>query len=120
VVVTVVPGEAEAAWRTQTDCPGLRVPALPAKVAEQPIECSPLRTVMAAALRASDMPTLQVPARERASGRPANVEPGAGLAVSGTLVPDTNVALQVPPQSISPGQLAAVPLPVPALVADSV
>jgi len=27
VVVTVVPGEAEAAWRTQTDCPGLRVPA---------------------------------------------------------------------------------------------
>jgi len=25
VVVTVVPGEAEAAWRTQTDCPGLRV-----------------------------------------------------------------------------------------------
>ena len=111
VVVTVVPGEAEAVWRTHTDCPGLRVPALLVKEPEQPIECSPLRTVMAAALRASDMPTLQVPARERASGRPANVEPGAGLAVSGTLVPDTNVALQVPPQSIPPGQLAAVPFP---------
>ena len=120
MVVTVVPGEAEAAWRTQTDCPGLRVPALPAKVAEQPIECSPLRTVMAAALRASHMLTLQVPARERASGQPANAEPGAGLAVSVMLVPDTNVALQVPSQSISPGQLAAVPRPVPALVADSV
>ena len=74
----------------------------PVKVAEQPIECSPLLTVMAAALRASDMLTLQVPARERASGQPANAEPGAGLAVSGTLVPDTNVALQVPPQSIPP------------------
>jgi hypothetical protein len=75
---------------------------------------------VAVTLRACDMLTVQVPAREQAPDQPANVEPGAALAVSVTLVPEMNVALQVPPQSIPAGPLVTVPLPVPARVADSV
>jgi hypothetical protein len=50
VVVTVLPGLAEAVCRTQTDCPGLMVAALLVKVPVQPIEYSPLLTEMGAAV----------------------------------------------------------------------
>ena len=46
--------------------------------------------------------------------QPPNVEPAAGLAVSVTIVPSSNDAEQVEPQSIPAGLLVTVPLPPPA------
>ena len=74
---------------------------------------------VAVTLRACDMLAVQLPAREHAPDQPVNVEPGAGLAMSVTLVPETKVALQVLPQSMPAGPLVTVPLPVPAFAAVS-
>ncbi len=48
--------------------------------------------------------------------QPVKVEPVAGVAVRVTAVPSGNVAEQVVPQSIPPGELLTVPAPVPVLV----
>ena len=48
--------------------------------------------------------------------QPVNVEPEAGVAVSVSLRPWSNAAVQVAPQSIPAGDEVTVPLPVPSFV----
>jgi hypothetical protein len=50
--------------------------------------------------------------------QPAKVEPGAGVGVSQTLVPQANEAPQTLPQLIPPGLLVTEPDPVPARVTE--
>lgn len=63
--------------------------------------------------------TLQVPFPEHAPDQPLNVAPAAGVAVSATLVPDANDAVQVPPQLMPAGLLVTVPFPFPESVTVS-
>ena len=63
--------------------------------------------------------TVQVPFPEQAPDQPLKVAPPFGVAVSTTLVPDGNDALQVAPQLIPAGLLVTVPFPFPAEVTVS-
>jgi len=57
--------------------------------------------------------TVQVVVPEQAPDQPANAKPLLGVAVSVTVVPPLNVALQVWPQLIPAGLLVIVPVPEP-------
>jgi hypothetical protein len=56
--------------------------------------------------------TVQVPVPLHAPPQLLKVQPLAGVAVSVTAVPGANLALQVVGQSMPPGELVTVPLPV--------
>jgi hypothetical protein len=64
--------------------------------------------------------TWQVPVPEHAPLHPANTEPIAGVGVSVTTIPLSNLALHVIPQLIPLGVDVTVPLPVPAPATDKV
>ena len=62
--------------------------------------------------------TAHVPRPVQAPDQPANVEPGAGVAVSVTAVPNEKVAKQVAPQSMGGGVELTLPKPLPAFATD--
>jgi hypothetical protein len=68
---------------------------------------------------AAFMVTLQVDVPLQAPVQPANVELGAGAAVSVTAVPGAKPAMQVVPQLMPAGLLVTLPVPVPELVTVS-
>ena len=57
--------------------------------------------------------SVQVPVPEQFPLHPMKIESAAGVAVSTTDAPDSNPAEQFDPQSIPPGALLTVPVPVP-------
>jgi hypothetical protein len=64
--------------------------------------------------------SVHVPVPEQPPVQPANVWPGAGVAVRITTEPLAKLAEQVDPQSIPAGVLVTTPLPLPALETSSV
>jgi hypothetical protein len=70
--------------------------------------------------RAAVIETVQALVPLHAPLQPANVEPPAAAAMSVTDVPLAYGALQLPPQSMPPGDDVIVPLPAPAFETDNV
>jgi hypothetical protein len=93
---------------------------LPATVTET--DGGPLAAVLnvACALAAAFIVTTQAPVPVHAPVQPANVDPDAGDGVSVTAVPLAKVVLHVGAQLMPAGELATVPVPVPASVTVNV
>ena len=76
---------------------------------------------VAVTARAVVIDTVQAPVPVQAPLQPANIEPGADVAVSVTVLPIPKIALHVVPQLMPAGSDVTVPLkaPVPAFVTVS-
>jgi hypothetical protein len=75
---------------------------------------------VAVTLRAALIVTTQFPVPEHAPLQPAKLLPALGVAASVTTVPAVKLLEQVPGQLIPAGPDATVPLPVPAVLTESV
>ncbi len=68
-----------------------------------------------------DIETAQAPVPEQAPLQPEKTDPAAGVAVSVTVLPAANEALQLAPGQLMPaGEDATVPAPAPVRLVESV
>src|SRR5688572_25198219 len=105
-----------APWFTACAVPGESVPPAPALGVT--VYC--VSAKVAVTLLAALIVRLHCPAPEQSPDQPVKVAFAPGVATSVTPAPEATFALQVAPQSIVPGgELATVPVPLPAFETES-